>query len=256
MKKLMTMVGVAGFAFAATAGINDSLLGFSTVGPDKYADGKTVMDGECYALVWTKDGATFGGIDASGKAIADTDEVVLVAPVAKDGRCPNVLFQIDAEKAASLKDGSYGVYLLDTRVTKKDGSTAPQGATNGKLSLVNGYGLATDSVKAGSIDSGVSTATEKATDGGLAVAAGAAAPKNAVQPKIKSMKIEGENVRLTIENVPGFMRVNSGKDVAADDAQGAAQKMEDMAKDANGDAILYVPMPKNSASGFFKVVHN
>ncbi|MBQ4198785.1 MAG: hypothetical protein II649_02765, partial [Kiritimatiellae bacterium] len=77
MKKLMTMVGVAGFAFAATAGINDSLLGFSTVGPDKYADGKTVMDGECYALVWTKDGATFGGIDASGKAIADTDEVVL-----------------------------------------------------------------------------------------------------------------------------------------------------------------------------------
>ena len=51
MKKLMTMIGAVGLAFAATAAIDDALLTFSTVGPDKYSDGTTVLDGECYALV-------------------------------------------------------------------------------------------------------------------------------------------------------------------------------------------------------------
>ena len=151
MKKLVTMIGIAGLAFAATAAIDDALLSFSTVGPDKYSDGTTVLDGECYALVWTKNGATFGGIAADGTAVSETDEIVLVAPVAKGGRCPNVLFQIDSATADRLADGTYGVYLLDTRVAAADGTTAPRGAVNGKLSLVNGYGLATEATKVGTV---------------------------------------------------------------------------------------------------------
>lgn len=251
MKKLMTMIGAAGLAFAATAAIDDALLAFSTVGPDKYADGTTVLDGECYALVWTKNGATFGGIAADGTAVAETDKIVLLAPVAKDGRCPNVLFQIDSAKADELADGTYGVYLLDTRVVS-NGTTKPAGIKNGKLSLVNGYGLATKATKAGKATAGgVTTAEEKDSEGGQVVAAGAAAPKDLPQPKITSIKIEGDYVKLTVQNLPGFMRVSSGADVAADDTQGAAQ-----ATDGKTDeVILYAPKAAG-ASGFFKVIRN
>ena len=133
MKKLMTMIGAVGLAFAATAAFDDALLAFSTVGPDKYADGTTVLDGECYALVWTKNGATFGGIAADGTAVAETDEIVLLAPVAKGGRCPYVLFQIDSATADRLADGTYGVYLLDTRVAE-NGMTKPAGVKSGYTS--------------------------------------------------------------------------------------------------------------------------
>ena len=251
MKKLVTMIGVAGLAFAATAAIDDALLSFSTVGPDKYSDGTTVLDGECYALVWTKNGATFGGIAADGTAVSETDEIVLVAPVAQGGRCPNVLFQIDSATADRLADGTYGVYLLDTRVTA-DGTTKPAGVKNGKLNLVNGYGLATEATKVGKATAGgVTTAAEKETEGGQAVAAGAAAPKDVAQPKITSIKIEGEYVRLTVQNLPGFMRVSSGADVSANDAQGAAQETDGK----TDEVILYAPKAAGT-SGFFKVIRN
>ena len=251
MKKLMTMIGVAGLAFAATAAIDDALLAFSTVGPDKYADGTTVLDGECYALVWTKNGATFGGIAADGTAIAETDEIVLVAPVAKDGHCPNVLFQIDSAKADALADGTYGVYLLDTRVAE-NGTTKPAGVKNGKLSLVNGYGLTTKATQVGKATAGgATTVQEKDSEGGQVVAAGAAAPKDLPQPKITSIKIEGDYVKLTVQNLPGYMRVSSGADVSADDTQGAAQATDG----ATDEVILYAPKSAG-ASGFFKVIRN
>ncbi len=252
MKKLMTVIGAAGLAFAATAGFDDALLAFSTKGPDKYADGTTVLDGECYALVWTKNGATFGGIAADGTAVADTDQIVLVAPVAKDGRCPDVLFQIDSAKAEALADGTYGVYLLDTRVKAADGTTAPRGASDGKLSVVNGYGLTTKAAQVGkAAEGGVAAAEEKETTGGQVVAAGAAAPKDVDQPKITSIKIEGDNVRLTVQNLPGFMRVSSGADISADETQGAAQATDG----ATEEVIFYAPKAAG-ASGFFKVIRN
>ena len=252
MKKLMTMIGAVGLAFAATAAIDDALLAFSTVGPDKYADGTTVLDGECYALVWTKNGATFGGIAADGTAVAETDEIVLLAPVAKGGRCPNVLFQIDSARANRLADGTYGVYLLDTRVAAADGTMKPAGAQNGKLRLVNGYGLTTKPTKVGkATGGGAAKAEEKDSEGGQAIAAGAVAPKNVEQPKITSIKIEGDYVKLTVKNLPGYMRVSSGADVSADDTQGAAQATDG----ATDEVILYAPKAA-AGSGFFKVIRN
>ena len=71
------------------------------------------------------------------------------------------------------------------------------------------------------------------------------------QPKITSIKIEGDYVKLTVQNLPGFMRVSSGADVSADDAQGAAQ-----ATDGKTDeVILYAPKAA-AGSGFFKVIRN
>ena len=253
MKKLMTMIGVAGLAFAATAAIDDALLAFSTVGPDKYADGTTVLDGECYALVWTQNGATFGGFAADGTPVAETDKIVLLAPLAKDGHCPNVLFQIDSAKLeGELKDGTFGVYLLDTRMVGKDGATKPAGVKDGKLSLVNGYGLTTKATQVGKATAGGATvAQEKDSEGGQVVAAGAAAPKDLPQPKITSIKIEGDYVRLTVQNMPGFMRVSSGSTASADETQGAAQ-----ATDGKGGEVIFYAPKTAGASGFFKVIRN
>ena len=223
MKKLMTMIGAVGLAFAATAAIDDALLTFSTVGPDKYSDGTTVLDGECYAL--------------------------LVAPVATGGHCPNVLFQIPAAQVD--KGGTFGVYLLDTRVKAEDGTMAPAGLkANGKLSLVNGYGLATEATKVAKATAGGAKAVAEKGTGGQAVAAGAAAP-NVQQPKITSIQIQGDFVKLTVQNLPGFMRVSSGADVSADDTQGAAQATDGK----TNEVILYAPKSA-SGSGFFKVIRN
>ncbi|MBQ0033450.1 MAG: hypothetical protein KBT68_11720, partial [bacterium] len=104
----------------------------------------------------------FGGIDADGKAVPPS-VVALKAPVAKDGKCPQVLFEIDEGYAkANYPGGTWGVYLLDTRKFKsdadgvivKDAQGKPIVESCGKAgNPVNGYGktAADISVRLGSV---------------------------------------------------------------------------------------------------------
>ena len=116
MRTFATILSLFFVGSAFANGVDDARVSFSTKGPDCYADGSVVMDGECYALIWSKDG-NFNGFDANGECIDPEDKIVLLAPVAKNGRCPPVLFQIPAAEAENLKNGQYAVYLLDTRVS-------------------------------------------------------------------------------------------------------------------------------------------
>ena len=68
-----------GHAFAS---IDDKVLKFSSSGPDRYADGSIVVDGECYALVWSPKGRSFAGFNADGTPISPVDRVVLAASLA------------------------------------------------------------------------------------------------------------------------------------------------------------------------------
>ena len=160
MKRLMTMLGVAGLAVASFAAVDDTLISFSTPGPDKYADGTDVLPGEVYALVWSADGQ-FDGIKADGTTVDPADKVVLLAGVAKQGAngtyCPPLLYQVDADLAKTLANGAYAVYLLDTRVAAADGAVAVGGVDeNGKLKAVNSYGAVSgDTTASASADSGV-----------------------------------------------------------------------------------------------------
>ena len=104
MKKIMFALGVIGLSVAAVAAVNDTLLMFSTQGPDTYLDGTQVLDGECYALCYVTDTATFA-IKGDGTAAAG-GEVLVTAPVAKDGRCPTLHYVVDAAKAESLTGGA------------------------------------------------------------------------------------------------------------------------------------------------------
>ena len=52
MKKTIAVL-LAISSAAVFAGANDLLVTFSTPGTDKYADGKTVLEGETYGLFYT-----------------------------------------------------------------------------------------------------------------------------------------------------------------------------------------------------------
>ncbi len=249
MKKI-TMLSLLGVAMPLFAAMNDALLSFSTKGPDLYADGSVVVDGESYALVWTEDG-NFEGLNANGEVVDANDKLLLVAPFAKDGRCPPVLFQISAATAEKLEGGVYGVYLLDTRI--KDGVTGKvtvsQGvAETGKPSLVNGYGEVAKADTVGTVTDASSAKVDE--DKEVVASTGAAIPANVQQPKIKAIQIVGDNVQLTVENLPGFMRIQSGTKVTDINVSGAAQATDGSAKD------VILVMPKTGNSGFFKVIRN
>ena len=248
-KKLITLLlslGVTAVTFANSLG--DARLSFSTKGPDRYADGSVVMDGECYALVWSQDG-NFDGFSANGECIDPEDRIVLIAPIAKDGRCPPVLFQIPEAEADELAGGQYSVYLLDTRIASGE-TVRPCGTVNGKLALMNGYGSASANLAISGANSDKKAEEAETSSGGQVASSLSAAPSDCVQPRIKAMRIDGDNVFLTVENLKGFMRVSSGSDVSASDAATAAVET------FGGDEDVTLVTRKPGNSGFFKVIRN
>lgn len=195
MKKIMLALGVVGLSVAALAAVNDSLLMFSTKGPDKYADGTTVLDGECYALCYVTDAASFA-IKADGTAAAG-GEVLLTAPVAQGGKCPNLLYVVPAEKAEALTGGSYGVYLLDTRVRAADGTVSVAGVdASGKAVVVNASGSVAAGGSVGTGTEGVAVFNGTVVEGGSAMALSVID-----KPAITAIKVEGAKVQLTVSGL-------------------------------------------------------
>lgn len=156
--KLGVVLAAATFAVGAFAiGTGDLLVSFSTEA-DTYADGTPVLDGEWYALCWSKN-ETFGGFDLDCNPLVDGDKVLVLAPLAKGGRCGNTLFVVKAKDKPTVH-GNYFVYLLDTRdvdgaVAERNGNV-PDGAVNGSVVSKNYTATATstsgDVVSSGTVD--------------------------------------------------------------------------------------------------------
>ena len=142
MKKHLSVIAALLVSSGLFAAQEDTLLAFSTPGPDFYSDGFRVLDGESYAVVWTADGAEFGGLTSEGKVVKDTDKVVLVAPLAKNARCPLTVLEIAAGRMPEYDGGSFALYLLDTRVRTADGKTALAPRKDGAPETVNAVGEA------------------------------------------------------------------------------------------------------------------
>lgn len=235
MKKLTLTMAVAGLALASLAAVNDTLISFSTPGPDTYLDGTTVRDGECYALVWSQDGV-FEGVKDDGTAVDANDRVVLVAPVAKGGRCPDLVYQVAAATAEALKGGRYGVYLLDTRRTVAGETVVGLNPETGKLDYVKSYASATDPIAA--TDGIASAAAAKAVDG-AAVAEYVEVAKPVVAIEVKSAVI-----RLT---VTGMSPVADYWVEKGTDLQNVSEKIADVPADG------VVDVEKTDAAAFFQV---
>ena len=177
---------------------NDVVLTFSTSGPDTYADGTGVVDGESYALIWTKNGSTFGGISSDGSLLSADDRLVLVAGVAEAGRCPTTVFEIDAEDAANYNGGTFALYLLDTRIRDADGKVAVAGANalaTTAPKAVNAIGVA-----ATTSSSAESSPSPRTFTSATAVALAAVGVYAKIDPPtITALKIENGKVSISVE---------------------------------------------------------
>jgi len=220
----------------AFGAVNDTLITFGTMGPDKYMDGTTVKDGECYALVWTKTGATFAGLTADGKAVGEDSVVIVFAPLAKGGCCPKTLFQIDTALASKYSDGTFALYLVDTRLA------------NGKLGVdskglpiaVNGYGEVGGDVLGA--PSSVVAVTKKSE-----------VPAGTPQPTITAIKVIGDNVYLTVKNTVPFLQYAAKEVTVGGDVSGAPLSA---ATQGDADAEITVIAPKKGNSGFYSIARN
>ena len=231
MKKTIATV-CALLSAAVFAGANDLLIMFSTPGPDKYADGSVVLDGESYALVWT-------AADGSQKA-------VLSAPFAKNGRCAPVLFIVDENDAPKYKDGEWGVYLLDSRDFAKDpsGKTLSALDANGLPKFVNAKAAVKDGIASAS---GFESAIAK---GGVAAGAYDLAEAGVPAPKVTGIKIVGANVVVTVKDTVPFVgyTLQAGSDVQNFAVPAGATS-------AKGDAANEINLvaPKKDGAQFYKV---
>ena len=148
-------------------GMNDGVLCFSTPGPDRYADGSPVADGECYALVWSPSGSSFSGFNADGSPVSSRDRVVLAAPLAQGGRCRDSVFQVPAKEYEALKNGEWAVCLVDTRTAEG----TPAGVKDNVPLRVNRWGGVDGSVTVSSADKLEPSAAAPAKGGRLLAAA-------------------------------------------------------------------------------------
>ena len=230
MKKVLTILFAIACS-AAFAGINNLLVVFSTPGIDNYADGTPVLDGECYALVWTP---------TTGNQVT-----VLTAPVAKDGKCPPVLFQLDEEEAKGYTDGKWEVYLLDTRdFSSAEGvKLAGVDAVTGQAKIVNTKAAVTDAltVAGGSMTVSMSNGS---------VSAAAYDVSNVPAPKVEKIQVVGANVFVTVSGTVPYLSytLSAGTDLKD-------FSVPEGATAANGNAsdTIVLTTPKKDGSQFFKV---
>jgi hypothetical protein len=202
--KFFVMAAAASMAVGAFADAANVLVSFSTTA-DFYADGTTaVEDGEWYALCWSPR-ETFGGLDLDCNPVKSDEAVLILAPLAKDGHCPDVLFQIDSAiaDAYQLDTGYYFVYVLDTRDANGKPAAADQEAESGRRvpaansegSMMNGAVAKTSGFTAGVNKGETVPATESAVAGD---------DWAAVQPKITYFGVDAGKVNITVTGVmPG-----------------------------------------------------
>ena len=194
----------------AEAGIQDVALRFSASGTDRYADGSTVPDGECYALVWSPKGKSFSGFNADGTAASQSDRVVLAGALAENGKCRDSVFQVPAEEYDKLKSGNWAVCLVDTRTV--DG--VPAGVGDGSRPLrVNRWGIVAGDVEVAaagssarlSLASGVRRAAKAAPASGARASILSAVPPSLMPPRITAIDVSDGEVWLTVDGTVPYL---------------------------------------------------
>ena len=252
------LLAFAVFPMIASASVQDKVARFSTPGPDCYADGTLVADGECYALVWSPKGATFAGFNADGTAISANDRVVFAAPLALEGKCRDSLFQIPADEYAELEGGEWAVCLVDTRMA----NGVPAGVANNAPLRVNRWGAVKSGVKIEPVGASalmpaaapktrrLLAATGDDSDDGVRAGVLSVVPASVKPPKITAFEVSDGVVRLTVTDTVPFLTYTlaSGdkpNDLATDDA----------ADRVDGDTKAEIAIETDAVEGsrFFKV---
>lgn len=197
---------------AVAAECNDTTVYVWTNGPDKYADGTTVLDGERYALCWSA--GEFAGFKADGSLVNAEDVVIEIASLAKDGKCRDYIYAIPYEIAGLLKGGNFSLWLLDTRVFAEDGKVSFAAQDGTKVSAIAGAAKVGATIK-------VQSTSGKPSLGDLEVkTAATAVPGDVPSPVIKSFKIEDGYAIIEVANTKPYITY----DLAAGDKPNVLEK--------------------------------
>lgn len=245
MKRLSLLMAVSALAVSALADLPSYVM-FSSTGPDCYADNTPVMDGEVYALVWTKDGTTFAGFNADGSLVdTENSKIVSAAPIATENHCPPVMFMLTGANSALATQGTFSVYLFDTRVS--DGKTTKVAGLNsdGTCKAIN-----TTTVVAATLSGGTQTALteDKATTASDAVAT--SVPADAPNPTIKAIQVDGGKVIVEVADTVPYLQygISAGKTPSVLD-------QKDLVKGVNGTSEgLTLVVDDPAENRFFKVI--
>ena len=254
---MMAMAGAMAFA----AEQNDFRLTLSTKGVDRYAAApKTaVLDGEFYALVWTKDAATPVVFNADG-TVKPGAELVVSGPWAKDGKCGYVLHQIPAADMARYAGGTFRLVALDTR--KADGTLAgydrdADGYAHPKM--VNGYSV----VCAMTADAAIlSSALDLAAP--ILISQTSEVPEGTPQPVVTSAKLRqgpnGPEFVIRVKGTAAYLNYTAAsvelggtRSVASADGTEAVPPTAS-AGASDPDAEIEIVVPATADRGLFKII--
>ena len=237
MKK--TVAALAALVSAAAfAGQDDLLITFSTPGPDVYADGAPVQDGETYALYWTPNNG--------GDPIP-----VLLAPFAQGGRCIPTLFSIDEKNKSAYDDGTWSVYLLDTRDFESDPSGKKMKAVT-IAEVAKGEKGGAFNAKAKVVDGIVTTGPFNSAPAAPVVAAGDYDLEAAEVPvpRVTGIEVLEDKIAVTVADTRPFVKytLQSGDDTMK-------FSVPEGVEDSNGKtgAEIKLVTPKKDGAQFFKV---
>ena len=214
MKNLFTGLFVMLALGVIAAECNDTTVYVWTNGPDKYADGTTVLDGERYALCWSA--GEFAGFKADGSLVNAEDVVIEIASLAKDGKCRDYIYAIPYEIASLLKGGNFSLWLLDTRVFAEDGKVSFAAQDGAKVSAIAG------AAKVGATIKVTSTSGKSSVGDAVVSAVPTGVPADAPAPEIKSIKVDqsAKLVYIEVANTKPYITY----DLAAGDKPNVLEK--------------------------------
>ena len=250
--KNMAVIAVIMISACAFGSLQDKLARFSTPGPDRYADGSIVRDGECYALVWSPPGTAFAGFNADGTPVSSNDRVVLAGALAQDGKCRDAVFQIPAKEYAALAGGEWAVCLVDTRNL----AGVPTGTQNGKPVRVNRWGIVSCGVNITDAASARPRLAAAAPGGTRSVASAArannlsAVPPNLAPPQITAIEVADGEVWLGVDGTVPYLdyTIISGETPNNLKPDYFAEVVE-----GNGRSEIAIGTPESPKRRFFKV---
>ena len=252
MKKLLMMMAVAASAMFAFA--DRVVMTYFSLGPDKYANGAEVKEGEFYALVFVKAGQTFAGFNADGTLVDPANgEILEMGPWAKNWvkvgmGCPARNYQPEDAEAAKYVGGSIRLFVLDTRDANGNLSGYTQTETGYKPNAVNGYGEATAAkFKLGEAPkTGAQVPTKAALQ--------SAVPAGAPAPKITGLRIKDGYAYLTVENTVPYLQYNVA--TGAKPGEMANKQAAEAPKGGDAGKAIELKVPLTEANKFFKVNRN
>lgn len=228
---------------------------FSTPGPDFYADMHMVADGECYALVWSPAGTVFSGFNADGTPASPSDRIVIAAPLAKNGRCPDVYFQVPADIYKELEGGEWAVCLLDTRnalgVTSGVSANRPRrvnrwGVVKGGLVLEPKAVASPRLVSAARLRSGASVTSHGGTQAGIV----SEVPAYAEAPEITSIEVTDGLVKLAVTGTVPYLTYTLS---SGDSPDGLVEDLSADLVDGDPNGEIEIAAPRAEGGRFFKV---